>query len=157
MKIRELTIKDFEQFNLLMLGVHDYHVKNRPDIYNKIEKLDSSKVWDLEALLQNKNYVLLGAEFDGDLVGICTMAIREPSKNYCIVPRIRGYIEVVCVRKDHRRRGIATALYNEAVQCARQFGADSVELMVWDFNKPALEFYKSLGMTVQSCIMEKKL
>ena len=51
MEIRELTIKDFEQFNILMLEVHDDHVKKRPDIYNKVEKLDSSKVWDLEALL----------------------------------------------------------------------------------------------------------
>ncbi len=84
------------------------------------------------------------------------MAIREPSKNFCIVPRIRGYIEVICVRKDYRRRGIATALYNEAVRRAWQFGADSIELMVWDFNRPALEFYKSCGMTVQSYIMEKK-
>ncbi len=70
MKIRKLTIKDFEQFNILMLEVHDHHVKNRPDIYNKIEKSDSPMVWDLDAMLRNKNYVLLGVELDGDLAGI---------------------------------------------------------------------------------------
>lgn len=157
MQIRDLTADDIEQFNILMMEVHDYHVKNRPDIYNRIEKLNSSKVWDLESMLQNKNYVLLGAELSGDLAGICTMTIRQPSNNICIIPRIRGYIDVICVSKDYRRQGIATALYNEAARRAGQFGADSIELMVWDFNKPALEFYKSLGMTVQSCIMEKKL
>lgn len=154
MQIRDLTAEDIEQFNILMMEVHDYHVKNRPDIYNRIEKLNS---WDLESMLQNKNYVLLGAELSSDLAGICTMTIREPSNNICIILRIRGYIDVICVSKDYRRQGIATALYNEAARRAGQFGADSIELMVWNFNKPALEFYKSLGMTVQSCIMEKKL
>lgn len=157
MTIRDLTIKDFEQFNILMMGLHDYHVNNRPDIYNKINKPVTSKAWDFEALLQNNNCVLLGADIDGNLAGICVMTIREPSKNPCVISRIRGYIDDICVNKKYRCRGIGTALYNEAVQRARQFGADSIELMVWDFNKPALEFYKSLGMTVQSCIMEKKL
>ena len=86
MQIRDLTAEDIEQFNILMMEVHDYHVKNRPDIYNRIEKLNS---WDLESMLQNKNYVLLGAELSGDLAGICTMTIREPSNNTCIIPRIR--------------------------------------------------------------------
>ncbi len=157
MQIRDLTADDTEQFNILMMEVHDYHVKNRPDIYIKIEKSNASKVWSLEALLQNKNCILLGAEIDGDLAGICTMTIREPSKNPCVIPRTRGYIDDICVSKDYRRRGIATALYNEAVRRAGQAGADSVELMVWNFNKPALEFYRSLGMTVQSYIMETKL
>lgn len=157
MQIRDLTAEDIEKFNILMMKVHDYHVNNRPDIYNRIEKSNSSKTWSIEALLQNKNCILLGAEIDDDLAGICTMTMRAPSENPCVVPRTRGYIDVICVSKEHRRKGIATALYNEAVQRAKRLGADNVELMVWDFNKPALGFYRSLGMTVQSYIMEKKL
>lgn len=157
MKIRDLTIKDFEQFNILMMGLHDHHVNSRPDIYNRIEKPTTSTAWDFEAMLQNKKSVLLGAEIDGDLAGICVMTIREPSKNPCVVPRTRGYIDDICVNKEYRRCGIGTALYNEAVRRAHQLGADCVELMVWDFNRSALEFYRSLGMAVQSYIMEKKL
>ena len=36
-------------------------------------------------------------------------------------------------------------------------GAESLELMVWSFNKSAREFYEKSGMTVRSFVMEKKL
>lgn len=157
MQLRNLTINDREQFSTLMMGLHDYHVNNRPDIYKCLGIETSSKSWGFESLLKNKNCILIGAEINGDLAGICVMTIREPSKNPCVVPRVRVYIDDICVSEEYRRKGIGTALYDKAVQYARQIKADSIELMVWNFNKIALEFYKSLGMSVQSYIMEKKL
>lgn len=72
----------------------------------------------------------MGAELEGNLAGICVMSIRKPSKNPCIMPRVRAYIDDICVCKAFRNKGIGTALCNEAVQRAREIGADSVELMV---------------------------
>lgn len=40
---------------------------------------------------------------------------------------------------------------------AKRRGAESLELMVWSFNKSAMRFYESAGMTVRSLVMEKKL
>lgn len=157
MKIRDLTIQDFESFNNLMMELHSNHANNRADIYQKIEKTSNIKAWDFEASLQNDNCILLGAELNSNLVGICVMTIHQPSKSPCIVPRVRGYIEDICVHKDLRHKGIGTALYKEVVQRARKIGAESVELMVWEFNKEAISFYKSLGMSIQSYIMEQKI
>lgn len=36
-------------------------------------------------------------------------------------------------------------------------GAKRLDLMVWDFNKSAIDFYKSLGMAEQRYILEKEL
>ena len=53
--------------------------------------------------------------------------------------------------------GIGTALLYASEAEAKRRGAESLELMVWSFNKSAMRFYESAGMTVRSFVMEKKL
>ena len=53
--------------------------------------------------------------------------------------------------------GIGTALLYASEAEAKRRGAESLELMVWSFNKSAMRFYESAGMTVRSLVMEKKL
>ena len=45
----------------------------------------------------------------------------------------------------------------EAKKHILEFNVDSLELLVWDFNKNAVDFYKNQGMTTRSRIMEIKL
>jgi len=40
---------------------------------------------------------------------------------------------------------------------AKEKGAVRIDLMVWNFNKDAIEFYKSMGMDVQRFVLEKQL
>ena len=56
-----------------------------------------------------------------------------------------------------RRGGIGTAVYQECNKRAKEQGATSAELKVWNFNTGAIKFYQSLGMSVQSLTMEKAL
>lgn len=51
---------------------------------------------------------------------------------------------------------LAVLLYESEAEAKRR-GAESLELMVWSFNKSAMRFYESAGMTVRSLVMEKKL
>ena len=53
--------------------------------------------------------------------------------------------------------GIGTALLYASEAEAKRRDAESLELMVWSFNKSAMRFYESAGMTVRSLVMEKKL
>nr|WP_304358407.1 hypothetical protein [Clostridium paraputrificum] len=39
----------------------------------------------------------------------------------------------------------------------REKGAVSLELMVWSFNKEAINFYESIGMAEKNKVMEYKL
>lgn len=157
MIIRDLTIDDFEQYNNIMFEMHSLHADNRPDIYRVIDKPTDKKAWDYEKSLTADNMIMFGVEDNGNIIGICQMTIREPSENKAIVTRKRAYINQICVSENYRRKGIGTLLYNEAVKRAKEQKADCLELMVWDFNKNAIGFYKSLGMTVQHRIMEKTL
>ena len=49
------------------------------------------------------------------------------------------------------------ALYEYLVNKAKSDNVDSIELNVWAFNKLALNFYESLGMTVKNMKLENIL
>lgn len=71
--------------------------------------------------------------------------------------RVRAVMEELAVLPQARGMGIGTALLYAGEAEAKRRGAESLELMVWSFNKSAMRFYESAGMTVRSLVMEKKL
>lgn len=156
MTIRQLTLQDFEGVNDLFMQLHSVHVKNRPDIYRQIEKPTTPKAWDFEPSLSDPNKIMLGAEIDGNLVGFAVFVLRCPA-NSALVPRKFVYLDDIAVDENHRQKGIGKALYLEGIKRAKERGATAVELKVWSFNKSAIDFYRSLGMTVQNFCLEQKL
>ena len=82
--------------------------------------------------------------------------MRTP-RNDALVPRVCAYIDDIAVDENYRRHGIGTALYNEAVKRAKERGAEVIQLQVSEFNKAAIDFYKSLGMTVWEYKMEQRI
>ena len=154
--IRDLTIEDFDAVNDIFMQMQDLHVKHRPDLYRKIDKPTATKAWDYEASLEDSNVIMLGAESEGKIVGFCIVEIREPISK-AIVPHIYVHIKNLAVHENYRRKGIGKALYQEAVMRGKARGADMVDLKVYSFNENAVEFYKSLGMTVQNFTMEQTI
>jgi GNAT superfamily N-acetyltransferase len=55
------------------------------------------------------------------------------------------YLEDLFVKPEHRGRGIGKALLANLARCARDEGCARVEWWVLDWNKPSIDFYKSLG------------
>lgn len=156
MIIRNLKLEDFDAVNNLFLQLHTLHVEQRPDIYRKIEKPTTSKAWDYEASLADNNFIMIGAEIDSKIIGFGILQIYK-TQSKIKSPRTCAYFKHIAVDKDYRRKGIATALYREGVKRAKEQGATSMELKVWNFNVAAISFYQSLGMSVQSLKMEQIL
>ena len=63
----------------------------------------------------------------------------------------------VQARPACRRRGIAAGLFAEVETWAREQGAVRLDLHTWDFNRDAIALYRSVGMTPQRYVMEKRL
>jgi GNAT superfamily N-acetyltransferase len=61
------------------------------------------------------------------------------------------------VDQDYRRKGIGRMLFNYLVDFAKNFGANVLELDVWEFNKEAFRFYEEMGMETVTRKMERKL
>ncbi len=156
MIIRNLKLDDFYDINNLFMQLHNSEVEQRPDLFRKIEKPTTSMEWDFEASLMDDSKIMIGAEADGKIVGFAIVQIRQ-SMYKIQTPRTFAYFENIVVDENYRRKGIGAAIFQEGIKRAKEQGATAVELKVWNFNMGAINFYQSLGMTVQSLTMEKTL
>lgn len=81
------------------------------------------------------------AEYDNEIAGQ-TIFFKNFST---FVGRPGLYIEDLYVRPKFRGMGIGKALLNEVINLARERNCGRVEWVVLDWNKPAIDFYKSIG------------
>ena len=58
------------------------------------------------------------------------------------------HLEDLIVREKHRNRGIGGALYNEVMKYAHEQGVKRVCWEVLDWNKVAIDFYRSTGARI---------
>ncbi len=72
-------------------------------------------------------------------------------------PMTFAYIDDFCVKASKQKNGIGRLLFDYVVSYAKSEGALSLQLIVWEFNKDAIKFYESLGMTVRNRRMELNL
>ena len=70
----------------------------------------------------------------------------------------RGWLYHVAVRPDHRRRGLGARLVRTIEERLRERGCPKVNLIVWDDNTEAMEFWKANGYTRATTVeFEKNL
>ncbi|MGL4850574.1 MAG: GNAT family N-acetyltransferase, partial [Clostridium sp.] len=55
------------------------------------------------------------------------------------------------------KQGLGKMLFNHIIEDAKKNESDLIQLVVWDFNKDAIKFYKALGMTNRNIRMELQL
>ncbi|WP_260079315.1 GNAT family N-acetyltransferase [Fusobacterium polymorphum] len=66
------------------------------------------------------------------------------------------WIEGIYVRTEYGRKGIAQKLLNEAINKAKLLNAQSMELMIWNFNETSKKFFENY-FKVRSLILKKEL
>lgn len=146
--IRNLTINDFGKVDIIIAKLHKIHAENRPDFYLADEHPISKK--DFKNQLKNESKINLAFEIDNQVAGICFATIKKRIGKSI-------YIDDIFVLEEFRQQGIAKKLYNQIEIIAEKIGAERIDLTVWKFNESAIEFYKSLGMSEQRIVLEKRL
>ena len=71
--------------------------------------------------------------------------------------RLTYFIEDIVVDNNHRKKGIGKKLYDYLLDKAIKENINAIELNVWSFNKSAIKFYESLGMSVKNMKLERIL
>lgn len=146
--IRELTLNDFEIAENIIARLHKIHVENRPDFYKENERPIDKK--EYRQLLKSQDKINLAFVVDNKITGICLATVKNRIEKSI-------YIDDIFVLEEFRHRGIATRLFEQIKVTAKDIGAKRIDLTVWQFNTPALNFYKSLGMETQRTILETRL
>jgi ribosomal protein S18 acetylase RimI-like enzyme len=97
---------------------------------------------DLIALVQSESSTLMVARYpdeNGVIAGMLTISL------YRVPTGIRSIVEDVAVVSNYRRRGIAKALMQTAIEFARAAGANGVALTSGPKREAANSLYQALG------------
>ena len=69
MRIRMLCREDYLDVDALVNCLHKIHVNGRPDLFRDVPHIVSAESY--EKMLTDADYICIGAEKDGRIIGIC--------------------------------------------------------------------------------------
>jgi ribosomal protein S18 acetylase RimI-like enzyme len=146
--IKNLTSNDYEAVKNIISELHKMHVENQPDFYLENECPITLK--EYKSLLKKKEKISIAFVVNNKIAGICLATIKNRIEKSI-------YIDDIFVLSEYRRQGIATKFFEQIKEISKDIGAKRIDLTVWQFNKGALDFYKSLGMKEQRTVLETRL
>ena len=137
----------------MLLKLQNYHSENVPTIY---KKLDSFFTFDeYLKILEDRNVYFILATLDNEVIGLICLSFNEKLSKY-EYQRKQIWIEGIYIKTKYRRKGIAQKLVNEAINKAKFLNAQSVELMIWNFNETSKKFFENF-FKVRSLVLTKEL
>lgn len=155
MNIRRAESRDIPGMISLLHQVGQVHHQIRPDIFRPgALKYTPAQ---LEELLRDENKPIFVCDDDGFVAGYCFCVLKTFRDHETFTDRTEFYIDDLCVDENRRKQGIATALFDHAVEFAKQRRYDAVTLNVWCGNDGAMKFYEKAGLKPRNILMEMKL
>lgn len=156
--IRRATQRDLSRLAALFAGLLSHH-----DLGDgRFERAsDSAGAEDaLRSLLAGRlkaqgSLVLLHEVEDGQLDGLCLSSLRVRPPLF--EETRRGEIEQLVVRSEARRRGVGSALVEQACTWMRQAGAAAVDVQVARSNAEGQAFWRALGYVDSMDVLEHRL
>ena len=151
--IREATEIDYPAINKMLLKLQNYHSKNVPTIYKKLDTFFTFN--EYLKILEDRNVYFILATLDNKVIGLIWLSFNEKLSKY-EYQRKQIWIEGIYIKTKYRRKGIAQKLVNEAINKAKFLNAQSIELMIWNFNETSKKFFENY-FKIRSLILTKEL
>lgn len=149
--IRKAETRDLEVVGNLLRQVLKLHHDGRPDLFNEEGKKYTDE--ELLAIFADPLTPVFVYEKGGAVLGYVFCELRHVSSG-SLRTLDSLYIDDLCVDCSARGQHIGKALYEYAVEFAKQKGCHNVTLHVWECNPGAKAFYETMGMTPQYTSME---
>jgi ribosomal protein S18 acetylase RimI-like enzyme len=154
--IRPAIAQDHEAVCQILEEVDVLHRHELPHIFRKPDGPARELTYFLQ-LLADADHALFLAEEGDEPIGFTHASVRDTPSIPLLVPRRIAFVDDVVVKSGHRRAGVGRALMEHAHQWARAQGASEVQLSVYSFNQPAIDFYRALGYTITIHRMSREL
>ena len=152
MNIRFAAERDIPQMIDLLKQVGEVHHRIRPDLFRAgAQKYDEAA---LKRLLADPNRPIVAGVEDDKMVGYAFCILQETKNDPVLCDRKCLYIDDLCVDENVRGGGVAQAIYQGALDYAREIHCDAVTLNVWCGNDRAMRFYEKCGLKPQKIGME---
>ena len=154
--VRKATAGDYTALCELFDEIDALHRDNLPDIFQKPGGAAREQEY-YAGLIADENVALLIAEAGGKPVGFVHAVVRDAPAMPIFVPRRYAIVDGILVRSGFQNHGIGRILMDKMQAWAISKGATSIELNVYEFNRPAISFYERLGYQTLSRKMSKEL
>lgn len=151
MEIRTATQDDADRLAELCIGVQALHVEMQPALFR--EPTHEELAGFFRDRLGKHDFTIFLALDEGEPVGYVMLhVIRRPAH---VLIRARESVEIdhIYVNETHRRQGISRQLAAKALEVARSYGTDVIQLSVWAQNDRAVAAFEALGFKPQRHIM----
>ena len=154
--IRAAVQSDREKIRPLQQEIADLHREGRPDLFKTGARRISEE--DFSQRLENPDHTILIAENENsEVVGYAFAWVIHYRNHPTYIDFDSYYIDDICVLGSHRRMGIGKRLFEHCKAIACEKHCKNIDLGVWGFNREAIAFYESCGMTERVRRMEYRL
>jgi len=151
MKIRQATIDDTDILAGLCSEVQRIHIKLQPLIFRK--PLHQELVEIFRERISDPDYtVFLAFDIDKPLGYIVLHILRKPGNVFAYARNIVE-IDQIHIIERYWRQGICKKLFAKALEVARSFNIENIQLGVWAQNDRAIAAFNALGFKQQWQIM----
>jgi ribosomal protein S18 acetylase RimI-like enzyme len=143
--VRRAIAADYPAVERLAKEILAIHAIALPDIFRSVDPaLPESRFRDL---ISGASSAVIVAECEDTIVGHVECRILPTSANTAHAAQVRAVIETIVVAAQMQGKGIGRLLFTACAAWAKDHGADTLLLEVWEFNEGAIAFYERLGMT----------
>lgn len=157
LKVREAISNDYIDISNLTIEIHNLHLKNRPDIYKDVNNPLLKDYFDELLNTNNTKLFVFENTENNELVAYCIVKIMTTQSIPVLIQRRFAFVDDFCVKSSYKKNGIGRLLFQHIVDYAKSEGASSLQLVVSEFNKDAIKFYETIGMSTRNRKMELNL
>ena len=143
--IRRATSADLGAIAALYDQMNAEHLAALPEMFRHTSASWRAPEFWSATLLEPRTALFVAESDDTHVVGYALVVVQDARDVPHARPRCFGLVHDLVVDQAHRRMGHGKRLLESAADAARQLGATSVELWVWDFNEGALALYERSG------------
>ncbi len=132
-----------------------FHAEGRPDLFRDDACKASEE--EIRSILLCPDTPVFVAEKDGCVIAYAYLQYRMIKDHPVRRDTVEAFLDDFYVEESSRRQGIGNQLIRFAMAEAKNAGADTFLLNVYEFNRGAIDFYDRLGLTTRARYMECKL
>jgi len=154
--IRKAIEADYPAVNHLYCLSYGLYHQNIPGSYKEIGQQVISR-GDFLNILEDEEAFMIVAEVEGKIVGHLYAMIDDDEDGKITKGYHRIDVAEISIEPEYARKGIGTKLMENVENWAKEKNIVDLSTLVYDFNKEAIDFYKSNGYKPYSIRMEKKI
>ena len=145
-RIRTAVEADRERIFPLQKEIADLHHSGRPDLFKTQPRFYTEEDFN-KRLNDPEHSIFIAEDENGTVVGYAFGWVIHNKNHPTYIDFDCFYIDDICVLKSHQRKGVGRMLFARCKEKAEKLKCRMLDLGVWSFNKEAIAFYESCGLT----------